>query len=200
MKAIDLVRIAFGFVFAVIFMPGCSTYHETNRMMGGYEEVQLAENVFRISLATDGYTYSENLTDSCMLRCAELVLEKGFRYFSIVDDFKVEGEILSHPPEASVSDESPVTAVSNNDGQTYTISRPGATNTIVCHHAYPNDGFAYDAKFVFKSLRLKRQSTKSIQRQGVASETSVSRQASPKGSRSFPEFFKIRKKDGDSAD
>ena len=40
-------------------------------------------------------------------------------------------------------------------GQTYLMSKPGASNTIVCFEEKPNTGFSYSAEFIHKSITQK---------------------------------------------
>lgn len=176
--------------------------------MDGYDEEQLTENVYRVSLRDNGYSESDQATDLCMLKCAELALGKGFKYFSIVDNFKeVENSssttedtsVLAGTDNQSGSPEDINATQPNEKEQTYDIARPSTSNTIVCHKIYPSNGFAYEAKFVYQSLGLKFSSRE----EEVANEIPPPRQSSvrsspeprssgsSRGSRSFPKFLKI---------
>ena len=54
-------------------------------MMGGYEELQLSENMFTVSFRGNGYTRKQRAIDFCLLRCAEITENHGYKYFTIVD-------------------------------------------------------------------------------------------------------------------
>ena len=49
-----------------------------------------------------------------------------------------------------------VNAVTTNyGGQTYNVSKPSSSNTIVCYKIKPSEGFAYEAEFVYRSIGSK---------------------------------------------
>jgi len=73
---------------AVILLAGCATTYQPKSFTGGYSETQLGENVFQVSFRGNGYTSRERASDFNLLRSAELTLERGFRYFVIVDSEK----------------------------------------------------------------------------------------------------------------
>ena len=162
-KAIALKILALDFLLLTIFAAGCSTPYGNMDPMGSHDERQIAENVFRVSSRDPGYIDPDRATDLCMLKCAELAMGKGFKYFSIVDDFGEEkvGDTTRSNFGANETDKQststkPLDAIVTDSGeQTYTITRPSTSNTIVCCNVYPSNGFAYDAQFVYNSLGLK---------------------------------------------
>ena len=69
----------------LILCTGCGTAYQTLGMTGGYSETLLGEHAAEVHFKGNGYTGSERASDFCLLRCAELTLEHGCRYFAVVD-------------------------------------------------------------------------------------------------------------------
>ncbi len=76
--------------------------------IGGFSEVQLDPQTFRVTFKGNEYTSRERVTDFVLLRSAELALAHGFAYFIITEsEDYIEG------------------------------ASPTVTNTIVCSHQRP---------------------------------------------------------------
>src|SRR5438128_2477527 len=69
-------------ILALAALAACVTpYQERGVMGGGYTDMQLGENTFRVSY--EGRASGEEASDYALLRSAELAKEKGFRYFVV---------------------------------------------------------------------------------------------------------------------
>ena len=145
-------------------LQGCSTKYQEVGFKGGYSEMQLDENIFKVSFKGNGYTKREKVADFTLLRSAELTLDNGYSYFSVIDANSYSTNSTYTTPATSSSTGS--VYVSDNKiyghsttittkGQTYNISKPRSTNTIVCFKEKHTSGFSYNAKFVLKSIREK---------------------------------------------
>jgi hypothetical protein len=57
--------------------------------LGGYREIQLSSNTYRVMFFGNGYTNAELALEYTLRRCAELTQQNGYRYFGIlaVNDF-----------------------------------------------------------------------------------------------------------------
>ncbi len=140
-------------VASALLVSGCATPYQKDGLRGGYNEIQLDQNIFRISFQGNGYTSPRKVTDYILLRSAELTLEKGFRYFQVmgVTDDTVR---TSMPLPATAT-----TTVTGNQASTVVtgggflgITFPSATQTIVCFKERPQTVYAFDAKIVATSL------------------------------------------------
>ncbi len=80
------VLLLFASGFSLWFLSGCATSYQQKGFTGGYSETQLAPDVFRVNFQGNGYTSSERAQDFALLRAAELSLERGFRYFALLDE------------------------------------------------------------------------------------------------------------------
>ena len=78
-------------LLAALALASCATPYKPNGAMGGFSEHQMAEDVFTVSFQGNGYTDDARARDFLMLRCAEVTLSHGMKYFRLVgsaDDSK----------------------------------------------------------------------------------------------------------------
>lgn len=159
----EAMRNLFVFVF-VLFAQGCATSYQASGFSGGYSETQLDENVFRVTFRGNGYTRLERAADFTLLRSAELTLKNGFQYFAIIDaNSDATHSSYSTPTTSNTTfnaygsgnyvygDATTITT----GGQSYHISKPSSSNTIVCFKEKPEITFAYNAKLIYKSITEK---------------------------------------------
>jgi hypothetical protein len=152
-------------LFAALMLAGCATPYQRVGFTGGYSETQLGENIFQVSFHGNGFTSRERASDFSLLRAAELTLEKGFSYFVIVETGKnteigtyttstrsyTTGSAYGYGDYAYGS-----ATTTTYGGQTYIISKPSATNTILCFKEKPEiNGLVFNAEFVIKSIKQK---------------------------------------------
>jgi hypothetical protein len=76
------LRVALVSLVCVIgFLSGCGTPSGT---MGGFSEIQLAPDIYRVSFSPYGYISWDLAYESGLLRCAELTIQNGYRYFGVI--------------------------------------------------------------------------------------------------------------------
>ena len=119
---------------------------------GGYSESQIDKNVFKVSFKGNGYTSMEKATDLTLLRSAELAIKSGYKYFVIIDKKSYTSNSIYTTP-STVNYYNSMTTV--NHGQTYNISKPNTSNTIVCFEEKPKGVFSYNANYIFESITEK---------------------------------------------
>jgi hypothetical protein len=152
------MRALFIVVLAVILV-ACATPYQRQSSNGGFTETQLAENIFQITFKGNGYTERDTVTDYALLRSAELTIENGFSYFLLTNSQQyLNQESYTTPTNtyttATVYGNSIHGSTITSGGQTFMISKHSVTNTIYCFKEKP-DNFAYDARFIIRSLRQK---------------------------------------------
>lgn len=158
MKKITLVLIA------IALLQGCATSYQPEGFTGGYSETQLEENVFNVSFSGNGSSNMKRVEDFTLLRSAELTLQNGYRYFVIVDADSDMNYSEHTTPIATETDTTiyndgysrrgySTTVVSG--GETYLVSRPSASNTIVCYREKPDNVFSYNASITYNSITQK---------------------------------------------
>ncbi|AMG02616.2 TPA: hypothetical protein RUZ63_003503 [Vibrio cholerae] len=148
--------------FIAFFLNGCATAYQSESFTGGYSETQLDENVFVVNFEGNGYTSKKRAAAFTMLRSAELTLNNGYSFFAIIDSNSYTSTgTYTTPTTANTTTNmtnfgnfSTGTATTTfTGGQTYRISKPSNTNTIVMFKERPTDIFTYNAEFVSKSLK-----------------------------------------------
>tara|TARA_Y100000768_G_scaffold311886_1_gene246520 strand:+ start:9083 stop:9529 length:447 start_codon:yes stop_codon:yes gene_type:complete len=69
----------------LFLLTGCATAYQKEGFGGGYNDMKMGEDLYRVSFKGNGYTGSDTVHKFFLRRCAELTLEQGFDYFSTVD-------------------------------------------------------------------------------------------------------------------
>jgi hypothetical protein len=67
-------------VCLIVFLSGCATPYGT---LGGSSETQLAPDSYRVLFSPTGYISWDLAYKVALLRCAELTVENGYRYFAV---------------------------------------------------------------------------------------------------------------------
>lgn len=151
-------------LIAPLLLSACaSTYTPKSTPPGfnGYFDTQLGKNVFQAGFQGDGFDSRERVTDLALLRSAEVTLQNGFAYFVIVNmaDNSTGANYVTPTTTTATARVVGSTAYGNAStygGQSFYITYPNTTNTIICFKEEPAiQGLVYDAKFVVASLKAK---------------------------------------------
>jgi hypothetical protein len=145
----------------IALLAGCATSYQPYSYLGGggYRDVQLAENVFKVTVEANGYTSSERATNLALLRSAELTKQHGFKYFVIGESVnEIRAGTYTTPTTTNLQiSRYGNTAYGNAQtygGQTYMFSFPTPSMTITCFTGKPIiQATVYDADIVIKSLK-----------------------------------------------
>ena len=154
-------------------LAGCATGYKPYGRYGGYSELQLEENKFKVSYDGNAGVPIETAADYVLLRSAEVTLEKGFTYFVIVGGQHAERlEVYNNPVISTSSgkakasgDKVRVNSTTVTTGGNQTITRhPRMIHVILCFKERPDSKTAeigkaqvFDARIVASSLRQKHQ-------------------------------------------
>lgn len=68
-----------------MLLAGCQTPYQPNGLLGGYQQRQLAPDMYQITVQGNGYTTREHARDILLLRAAELTLQGGYEKFKVTD-------------------------------------------------------------------------------------------------------------------
>lgn len=144
---------------AVIFLQACSTPYQKEGFTGGYTELQLDDNVFRITFRGNAYTSRENTSDFTLLRSAEIALNHGYKYFVIIDAKEYTKQSTYTTPTTTTGSTSlygntGYGSYTTYGGRTFLVAKPTSSNTILCYNEKP-EGFSYNAEFIVRSVRDK---------------------------------------------
>jgi len=83
MRAIILIA----FAACVSLVAGCATPYQKSGLFtlaGGYYDEQMPSCEYRVGFGANGFTKLTDALDYAQLRCAELTLEKGSKFFEVV--------------------------------------------------------------------------------------------------------------------
>lgn len=148
-------------ITGLLFFISCSTPYKAIGFTGGYSETQLDVNMYQVYFSGNGYTSSQSAANMCLLRCAELCIKGGYNYFIIVDQAH-ETNNSSYTTATRTQTSAKVDVYGNTaygssnsyttGGQTYNISKPSSSNTIILLNEKPSEGVSYNANFLFNSL------------------------------------------------
>ena len=69
-----------------VLIVGCATGYQHNSFTGGFTDMRLAPDIFRITFRGNAYTAAERAQDFALLRASELVLQNRFTHFALLDE------------------------------------------------------------------------------------------------------------------
>lgn len=80
---------------ALLVLAGCTTYKPMG-FAGGFREVQLAQNAYRIETRGNAFASAEKVSEMAVVRAAELAQQRGFRSFIVMDseDYEQQGSAV----------------------------------------------------------------------------------------------------------
>lgn len=149
-------------VAVAMAMTGCATTYQPEAFTGGFTEIQMSENVWRVSFSGNGFTRRNEVEEMAMLRSAELTLLKGYRYFAFLDS-RTSIERHSIPQSSTSYTTGNINSFGNFQGTTRTygggsmnITKPSANNTVVMFKSNAEaNAILYDARTICNSLATK---------------------------------------------
>jgi hypothetical protein len=145
-------------------LSSCATSYHQKGFTGGYSETQLAPDVFRVNFQGNGYTSAERAQDFVLLRAAELSLERGFRYFALLDEESSSKLGIFTTPGSAHTTGSAYRSGNSATYSGYTTYTPGHTFLISKPHTgvlvrgftnKPDDIYTFDTEFLQQSLKRK---------------------------------------------
>ena len=136
----------------IIILAGCATPYQQSSLLGGFKEIRLSDNSFRVTFKGNAYTSSDRASNYCLLRCAELCLENGYKYFVLIsENAHIKNSTHTSPAYAQTTHIGNSSFTNVYGGQTYSHSKPRSTNEILCFKEKP-EGYSYDASYIKDSL------------------------------------------------
>lgn len=146
-----------------LLLAGCATSYKPAGINGGYSDIQLNVDMYKVSFKGNDATSLDRVQNFLLRRCAELTLQKGYKYFVILErDVKDDTHSITQPTTISASGFSNSLSTSNNYQALLSI-KPGTTNTfhnyndtvvikmLLSNEKYPT---AYNAELLFKSISV----------------------------------------------
>lgn len=125
------ILISFIIFLALSLVSGCATPYKKSGFKGGYKDIQLDDNLFNVSFRGNGYTSAQKTKTYFLYRCAELTLEKGYRYFVIEStSADVMRGVIVMPGTYSATTIGSTTRGTYMPGQAIPYSKPTIEGTI----------------------------------------------------------------------
>ena len=112
MKFVRLISL----IVLVILLSNCSTPYQPKGALGGYSEEKILDNLYRVEFEGNQHSKPEKIQNYLLYRCAELTQEKGYDYFTIINEEQHFDE-LSYRPDR---DDLGKTSSSKSGGVRYT--------------------------------------------------------------------------------
>jgi|SRR5271166_3439905 len=78
-------------LFALLAVSGCATDYQPQGFTGGYDDYLTAPDVAVVTFHGNGYTPAERVVEMAGLRCAEVTLQHGYRYFVLLSAADLSG-------------------------------------------------------------------------------------------------------------
>lgn len=123
------------FLLSVLLCGGCATgYDSSNVLMGGYSETKLAPDMVRVVFRGNSSTRKERAQDLALMRAADLALQAGFPYFTVLEEL--------NDTRRAASGGVP-------------ISMPKSEILVQFIKDKPAGGVTFDAAYLIKSVREK---------------------------------------------
>ena len=158
------MKIFFSILICLI-IGGCATSYQNKSLTGGYSETRLQDNMFTVYFRGNGYCSDERAQDFLMLRCADLTLENGFKFF-IISDSSTNDKTLYYNSSSVTHTQGTINSIGNTSYGNFTsqqspgliipIKKHRCSCTIVCFkEKHSENEILFDAKFLSNSIRQK---------------------------------------------
>ena len=82
-----ILRMLLACVSAAV-LAGCATPYQSSGATGGFKELKLQPDIWRVSYSGNGFTTYETVQTYWLYRCAELARSQGFDGFQVLSDVR----------------------------------------------------------------------------------------------------------------
>ena len=72
-------------VLLCLSLVGCATGYHGKGLTGGYSNMKLQDNIFKVTFNGNAYLSMEKAKDFALLRSAEITIENGYKYFVVLE-------------------------------------------------------------------------------------------------------------------
>ena len=72
-------------VLLCLSLAGCATGYHSKGLTGGYSNMKLQDNIFKVTFRGNAYSSMERTGDFALLRSAEITIENGYKYFVVLE-------------------------------------------------------------------------------------------------------------------
>jgi hypothetical protein len=75
------MKVVVAFVALGVTLAGCATGYQSSGLTGGYTDLQLSADTYRVTVQGNGYTSTARAENIGLLRAAELTIQNGYERF-----------------------------------------------------------------------------------------------------------------------
>lgn len=157
------LKIAVCFIL-ICCLSGCGAHHRHRGHRGGYSDMALAHDIYKISFKGKFFTSRDKAQDYALIRCAEVTLREGYRYFIVMNANDYRDQINLRTP-ATINTYGSSTysagygnfhAVSSiNPGTVYEINKYESIILIKLLKSNKNYPFAFEAETILNNSLLR---------------------------------------------
>ena len=142
------------------FLSACATtsYKKIDSWGYGYQETQLQPDVYRVDYEGSVDTDVPTVKDFALLRCAELTLQKGYKFFIILDaKSSTKVSVVTVPSVYQKPFDSYIQPSPYDMTTVDAFSEPSLSNTIQCFKEKPSNlnTLVYDAQKIQENIKSK---------------------------------------------
>ena len=147
-----------GTVMAAALLVGCATTYQSSGLSGGFSEMQMAQDVYRIKFKGNAFTSSEAAQEMAMLRAAELTMQSGYSHFIVMGAQDGTDRSYIHQPGTTTTTITPTgfnsyqATSSTYGGYTAPIDKP--RTELMIRMVGPGQG-GLDAQMIYRQLAAK---------------------------------------------
>lgn len=133
---------------------GCATGYKPNGWSGGYSEMKLGNDMYKVSFNGNGYTGSERVANYFLRRCAEITKENGFEYFAMVDQLASSSQhSLGTTTNGNINQSANGGYNYNSNSQTNYVTKHSREGVIKLFKSGSQPPVAYEASVVLSNFK-----------------------------------------------
>lgn len=76
----------FSILISILLIFNCSTPYQPQGTLGGYSEEKITSNIYVVKFQGNQHTKPEKVQNYLLYRCAELTKERGYAYFTAINE------------------------------------------------------------------------------------------------------------------
>lgn len=123
---------------ATLILIGCATPYQSVGTAGGFSYSQYDEKIFEVTFSGNIYTTVDQVRDYAKLKGAELCVDSGYSYLTILKSESHSSAVITEP-----------------SGLTWESSFPSAKIKLECFETHSKNSKSYDANALSSELKKK---------------------------------------------
>ena len=133
-------------------LSACASNYQSVGFTGGFQEIQLAPNIYRVTFQGNAYTNKTRASDLALLRSADITMQKGFKFFALAEASSTTNYGAIRSPTTTNFHGNTATTTG---GDVVFIQKPTNTNLVIMMNDRPEGQFVYEASLICESVGKK---------------------------------------------